>query len=313
MNLQALARALGGTVTGRNSILIPTPGHSRHDRGTSITLDASAPGGVLVRSHNGGDDLAIKDEVRRLLGLPAFDTGQRDDRQIRHGVGFRTEPDPSAVKRQDFAAALWNDAEPIGGTVAERYLVSRNIALSGSIHFGEALRFHPACPFKLESGEVVRLPAMLAAMVSIRGSEFQGVSRTALLPDGSGKAKVRGLPDDGRMMLGSAKGACVKLSPEDEVTAGLHLAEGTETALSCMAMGFAPIWATLTAGTLEHFPVLPGVEHLTVFADNDASGTGTRAARACAERWLEAGAEVTVNTPPVTGDDFNDMLKKDAA
>lgn len=313
-SLASLARQLGGTVTSRNSILIPTPGHGREDRGTSVTFDPAAPGGFLVHSFNGGDELAIKDMVAAALGLPRFEASQQRERdEIRHRVAFRAEPDATAVKRSEFAASLWAEAKPIGGTIAETYLNARRIAIPFCLYSGDAIRFLAACPFKLNSGEVVRLPAMLAAMVAIKGSEFQGISRTALLPDGSGKVKMRGMPDDGRMMLGSAKGAVVKLSADDDVTLGLHLAEGVETALSCMTMGFAPIWATLSAGTLEKFPALPGVEHLTIFADNDESGTGSDAARECAERWADAGAEVTVNTPPVMDTDFNDILEGSAA
>jgi hypothetical protein len=50
--------------------------------------------------------------------------------------------------------------------------------------------------------------------------------------------------------------------------------------------------------------VLAGVECLTVFADNDASGTGIKAAKACAERWHAARREATIHIPTETGVDF---------
>ena len=52
-DIRSIARALGGEVSGRNTISIPTPGHSANDRGTVITFDPSAPGGMLVHSFNG--------------------------------------------------------------------------------------------------------------------------------------------------------------------------------------------------------------------------------------------------------------------
>jgi putative DNA primase/helicase len=55
------------------------------------------------------------------------------------------------------------------------------------------------------------------------------------------------------------------------------------------------------------FPVLAGVEALTLFADNDASGTGLRAANQAAARWRAADRETHVYLRKVLGD-FNDAL-----
>ena len=93
-DLRTIARALGGEVSGRNTISVPTPGHSRRDRGTIITLDPTAPGGFLVHSFNGGDPLEIKDMVRQALGMPAWEPGDEQDRRIR----------PDRVKAWDRAA-----------------------------------------------------------------------------------------------------------------------------------------------------------------------------------------------------------------
>ena len=122
---------------------------------------------------------------------------------------------------------------------------------------------------------------MLGLMTNAITGAHRGVHRTALLSDGSNKAVMvdGGLP---KRMLGPAKDAVVRLSADEDVTTRIGIAEGIETAL---ATGFAPIWACLSAGTMERFPVLSGIEALTIFADNDASGTGLDAAWKCAERW----------------------------
>ncbi|QCI92119.1 AAA family ATPase [Novosphingobium sp. EMRT-2] len=74
-DLRSIAAALGGEVSG-NRVLVPTDGHSKRDRGTVITLNPDAPDGVLVHSFNGGDALAVKDELRRHGLLP-----ERPERQ----------------------------------------------------------------------------------------------------------------------------------------------------------------------------------------------------------------------------------------
>lgn len=60
---QSIQGVLGGEVRG-NSVHLPTPGHSKKDRGTVVTVDPEAPDGVLVHSFNGGDPLETKDALR---------------------------------------------------------------------------------------------------------------------------------------------------------------------------------------------------------------------------------------------------------
>lgn len=245
--------------------------------------------------------------------MGAFETSRRRDvLQIPHRAVFHAKPDVAAVQRQDFAAGLWSEAKPIGGTPVERYLVGRGIELAVDAYNGEALRFHPACPFRLESGETVRLPTMTAAMVAIEGNAFRGIHRTALQFNGDGKAQVRGL-GDAKKMLGQAKGSVVKLCNDADISYGLQIAEGIETALSCQALGFRHMWACLSAGTMAKFPVLPGIECLLIFADNDENETGNYAALECADRWSSSGAECVIYSPSTIGSDFNDLVGRNAA
>lgn len=314
IDIRSAARALGGTVTGRNSITCPGPGHGRADRSLSVTFDSNSPDGFVCYSFANDDWQACRDLVRDALGIGAFEPGRGKPETVsplriepRH-----VEPDPAAVKRRDFAASLWAEAKPIGNTPAERYLAkSRGIELTGSAYDGHALRFHARCPFRLDNGEAAYLPAMVAAMSHVITGEFLGIHRTALQPDGAGKAKVRGL-DQPRKMLGSSKDAVVRLSADEDVTHGLGIGEGVETALAVLGIGFAPVWATLSAGTMRAFPVLSGIETLTIFADHDHSGTGTSAATECAIRWQQAGREAVIWTPPDVGTDFADIAGRAA-
>ena len=99
--------------------------------------------------------------------------------------------------------------------------------------------------------------------------------------------------------------------PDAEVTDGLGVAEGIETSLSVMqGFGWRPVWAATSAGTIRTLPVLSGVDALTIFSDPD--GAGRTAAEECARRWLAAGREARIATPPA-GLDFNDMDPRRAA
>lgn len=77
---------------------------------------------------------------------------------------------------------------------------------------------------------------------------------------------------------------------------GLTLCEGVETGLAIHMVELRPVWSCGGAGTLATFPVLGGIECLTVAADADDAGQ--RAAEAVAERWRQAGREVRTVTPP---------------
>ena len=95
----------------------------------------------------------------------------------------------AAAQRVARAMDLWTASRPPQGTLAETYLAGRGLALPAG---ADALRFHPACPFRLADGTSARLPAIVALMRDIRTDQPCGIHRTALKPDGSGKADVQG-------------------------------------------------------------------------------------------------------------------------
>ena len=262
----------------------------------SILLDASAPEGFLVTSFAGDDWRTSRAHIRMLTHTGVSWKGPRSESRNARQEG-------AGARHRSIAEDLWHAAVRVAGSLAEVYLVHRCGELLPEMLDEHVLRFHPTCPFKAESGELLLLPAVLAAMTDIHSGTFCGVHRTALRSDGRGKSDHPGLGVP-KKMLGKARGACVKLTRDEEVSCGLHIAEGLETALACVGMGFRPVWAALSAGGIASFPVLNGIEAITVFADNDKAGLN--AAFACRERWLAAGREVTIAVPPHAGFDFAD-------
>ncbi len=191
--------------------------------------------------------------------------------------------------------AIWREAMAPAGTLAEAYLASRGLTLPADA----PLRFHPCAWRNSDNGAPG--PAMVALMTMPETGEPCGAHVTYLRADGGGKA-------DGakpKIMLGAA--GVIRLVPDEEVTTGLGLAEGIETALAVMQRtGWAPVWAATSAGAIDRFPVLPGIEALTIFADAD--GAGINAARACGRRWAEAGREARLLAPPAG--DWDDTLPR---
>jgi hypothetical protein len=189
---------------------------------------------------------------------------------------------------------------PIAGTDGEAYLASRGIALEETPDRA-GLRFHPACPY----GRLGTTPAIVARFTDIITNTARGIHRRAVLAGTEPKT----------MSLGPVGGAVVRLWPDDAVEQGLIIGEGVETVLAAATRIehrgtlLQPAWACGSAGTLEAFPVLPGVYALTILADADGSGRGQDAAERCAERWANAGREVTILTPRDLGFDFNDVVR----
>lgn len=210
-----------------------------------------------------------------------------------------------------WARALWLNCQPIAG-IAATYLERRGCAIPPAA--GD-LRWHPAILHP--SGHVG--PALVALVTSLEETEPApggGIAplpltlhRTWIAPDGGGKAQL----DKPRLLLpGHRAAGVVRLWPDSEIAGGLCLAEGIETAL-CAARGFGCAWAAISAGNLKAFPVLDGIEALTIAADHDKADrrgrrAGIEAAISCADRWADAGREVRVWQASDEGADFADWL-----
>jgi hypothetical protein len=107
-------------------------------------------------------------------------------------------------------------------------------------------------------------------------------------------------------MLGRARGAAIKLDPDDEVTLGLVVAEGVESAMAARMLGYRPCWALGSAGAIASLPVLPGIKGLTIAGEADEANA--KAAHDCARRWFAAGVDVSRLEP--AGGDANDVLRE---
>jgi putative DNA primase/helicase len=108
-----------------------------------------------------------------------------------------------------------------------------------------------------------------------------------------------------RMSYGPIGGGSVRLAPAAET---LLVGEGIETCMSAMQAMTVPAWAALSTSGLKALMLPLIVRTVIILADNDANGAGERAARAAAERWLTEGRRVRLAMPPVSGNDFSDLL-----
>jgi hypothetical protein len=77
--------------------------------------------------------------------------------------------------------------------------------------------------------------------------------------------------------------------------------------LAAQLIGFQPVWALGSATMIAGFPVLDGVEAISVLGEVGDGGANARAAQACADRWHASRREVFF-VAPLAGNDMNDVL-----
>jgi putative DNA primase/helicase len=328
--LRSWAQALGGTVSG-SGVICPGPGHSTRDRSLSVTPSAASPDGFVVYSHSGDDWSTCRNHVRARLGLPVFSPARPAGGHQRYrGSGTPAKAPESPSDTRALAMAIWSESRDPRGTLIEVYLgSSRRLELPDEAA-NEAIRFHPACPFGSE-----RFPAMICLVRNIVTNEPQGIHRTALMPGGTA---VKRNGKTFRLSLGSTSGGAIKLDPDEDVTQGICIGEGLETANEALAwtkavmtklgltlneaktsvkdaclsgrlIGYRPIWSVLSTRGVARFPLLPGIDGLTIFGEYDEKQQSMEAIQSCAERWLAAGKEV-LTAWPMAGNDLNDELRR---
>jgi hypothetical protein len=203
------------------------------------------------------------------------------------------------------AHELWGKAQPIAGTLAEKYLAEVCRIDVGALpsDIGEALRFHPRCPF----GQNNRVPCLIALYRDVAANEPAGIHRIGLTPNVFDGAMVE------RMTLGRwAKPRAIKLWPAGKqlvVGEGLETVLAAATRLQWHGAPMQPAWAAGLSG-LSKLPVIARVERLIILVDNDRNGAGQAAAMRCAVRWSRAGRTVIKLTPKRADTDFNDIAKE---
>lgn len=292
LNWQALMPDVARRLLGEPNKALSTRRDWRFGRKGSLTIDIAHGRWFDHETGHGGGVLDLVIRETGLTGREAMTwIGSADHEHIlapEHPEARRGGDDDK--KRPILAQKLWAEASPIGGTLAEIYLCGRGLPLPPD---PDALRFHPRCPRRGE-----RLPAMLALMTDPRTAEPCGIHRTFLRRDGRGKADS--VPQ--KAMLGPV--GVVRLCADDDVTMGLGICEGIETALAVIGRGWLPVWACLSAGGISRFPVLAGIEAFTIFADAD--GAGLEAARICGRKWVDAGRVARILYPEADGRDWAD-------
>lgn len=280
----SLVKALGGSWHGDHGMCL-CPAHADREPSLSVRIGNHA---LLFKCFAGCDSRAviraIRHRNREALRCGTFRPAFQDRRS---GAG------PSSLSSLAPILRLWDRAQPLAGTRAEAYLRRR-----GLFFCPDALRFLWATPLGRGKAVVFR-PAMLAAVRE--GSDLVAIQRTFFAANRPIRARDLGKP---RRMLGRPQAGAVQLAPVSDV---LGVAEGTETAMSAMALLGIPVWATLGAERFHRIAVPDGVSRLILLPDNDPAGRAgvTKAMVA----YRTPGRSIEIIWPPAGCKDWNDALR----
>jgi hypothetical protein len=186
--------------------------------------------------------------------------------------------------QREYAQDIWDDAVPVHGTWGETYLTQRGLAdvlkLDG---FEHCMRYNAHTWNKADDWSY---PALIFKVTCAVSDAFCGIQRV-FLNDG-GMDRNRNL---GKLRLGSRLDTfpVIKFTPNAVVNNHLNLSEGPENALSVFLLDEQgrPVWSAVDANGMRAFPVLPQLQAITLWPDNDRAGIG--AAESCRDRYHAAG------------------------
>jgi hypothetical protein len=255
---------LGGAWSGYIA-MCRCPAHADSNPSLSIR---QGDRGILVTCFAG----CSPEEVLRELG------------RIRTGQRYPV-PDPANPPQAANVQRIWDQAVDVRGTLAERYLVRRNLMPPPP-----DIRFHPRCPY-LPKPNTLFLPTLLIAVREIR--KLAAIQRIILDPRTADYVR--------KVMLGTPRSGAWRGRAGGST---LAIAEGFETADAFWRLNDIPCWASLGARRMNQLIIPPGVTTLLIAQDNDPEG---RRAAAHAERhYARPGLSVRRSSPP---SQFKDWAK----
>jgi putative DNA primase/helicase len=164
--------------------------------------------------------------------------------------------------------------DPVG-----RYFLNRGITILPK----QDVYYHPGVDYftQGDNGKPVKVgsfPAMVSIFRNLAG-ETCSYHVTYLTPDGQ---KIAGYPAKKILpAIQPMQGGAIRLGGMAEL---IGITEGIETALAAMQDTGIPCWAAANANLLEQVLILEPVKSIWIFADEDASFTGQKAAYTLANR-----------------------------
>ncbi|WP_398473084.1 toprim domain-containing protein [Tardiphaga sp.] len=277
--------------------------------------------------------------ARDFLGLAAMDPRAREAAAAAaKAKALQQERSDKAneLAKQLRAVNMFEKAQPIIGSPAERYFEAREIPLSmianlsGDLRFVPSLEWWRGAEWDMRDQKRVKVrpgptyPAIISAVRKADGS-ICAVHCTFLDHGCGAKAPV----EDPKLMFGAVAGGVIRLtngpsgqSPEEAAVSGrrdiLVISEGIETGLSVAIVApEARCWAATSVSNFANVPVWHAcVLSVVIAADNPSEGKRPEARAQFFEQMERAVEALSQHGIPVTemtahggANDFNDLIR----
>lgn len=265
-----IVQRLGGTWSGSHA-MVRCPAHE--DRTPSLSIRQGRTS-LLVHCFAGCDGADVMRAIRRVLGRPVADQ--------------RALPEPANDRPAPFRA-IWDQAQPVEGTLGERYLRG----VRGITFTPPDVRFHARCP--MGRGRAARfLPALLVGV--FRQARLIAIQRIFLDPTTAARTQ--------RMMLGNSRGGSWPARFDDPV---MRVAEGFESACAYRQVTGREAGTCFGVRNFPRFEVKSCTTSIALLPDNDAEGQAF--ARRAAE-WRSGGdIPVSIIACPAEHDDWAEIIR----
>lgn len=193
-----------------------------------------------------------------------------------------------------YAKRAWEISSDISNTLAEKYLLSRDIILTDKDK--EVLKFHP----KIMNKEINKaIPCLLLKVQKTPNDELSAIHRIYLSENGH-KATIK----QPKMALGSIKGLGIWFG---EPGNKLWIGEGAEEALSIRSMNRPFAVSTINATNFHNLTIPEYVKEIILCPNSDEAGK--RSCQKALKSYKMKGRKIKIAIPP-PGKDFNDLLRE---
>ena len=212
------------------------------------------------------------------------------------------------LRWSDRANQIWQNAKPFIDSPVQYYLENRNLHYPDcysyydmndgekfieKVFYPSNLKYHPAIYHPILKQ---KLPAMVALITDFLTGDPISLHFTFLDIKNGTKANIT--PNKIMLANHSNKNGIIYLS-DIKYPSAICMAEGIESALSIRyepAFKSLPFVACLSAGNMANLPIKDSLEHIIIYADNDASGIGIKSARQLAQRYEQANKLANIFT-----------------
>ncbi len=286
---EILSRLVGEDfLTGRHGICPACGGRDRFrwadDQGSGNYFCSGCghgDGADLVMKVNGLDFAAAAKEIEKVIPETVFKP-----------VKQKKDPLPKLKRLSSEAKKLTNN-DPVSLYLKARGLISP-----------PEIRFHPGYSYYDGGISAGIFPVMMAIIQDVNGVNL--TYHITYITDGQ-KADVKS-PKKILPPISTITGAGIRLfGTGDEIC----IAEGIETAIAAHMDSGLPCIAAISANGMESLKLSGDIKKVTIYADNDRSYTGHKAAYSLANRLtVICKKKVDVIIPELIGDDFCDQFTR---